>query len=347
MDSILSVEFVALHLVDRQQPGPKYCKKAFSLEDFKDPDDRAVLEKFFNQHLSDILGAEESKRTRAAVFKTDSKLQAYFNKINQDPECFYPISREIATHLYESSAGTTASPGVLLIIWVRNTEDKTPYLVLLKLDPSQSDLVGLEHNPDGSLLLDLAVHHIDLTLPASGERVLKWAILPHPNRPGLDVKVKDEQGRADTAQYFMNFIGCTERSSQKEQSRGLLEALTVVAEACHPDVDVKPIVQGIVEELVEEKIVSPEVVLQKVEESGELPNFQEQAFREKLDDTKSSDLHIDGKSLTQTRLEYHLSNGIIIRGNWAAVENLVDIKLIDDGGFEFVIRTPKYEKKYV
>jgi len=99
--------------------------------------------------------------------------------------------------------------------------------------------------------------------------------------------------------------------------------------------------------LKEEEVISPEVVLEKVEECGQLPNFEEHAFRENLDKNKIADLYLIGKTLSQTRVEYHLSNGIVIKGTWVAVENLVQVKSLDGGGFEFTIQSPKFEKKYV
>jgi hypothetical protein len=197
------------------------------------------------------------------------------------------------------------------------------------------------------MLLDLAVHHVELALPSTGERVLKWAILPHPTREGIDAKVHDEQGRADTARYFMKFLGCSGQSSEKVQALGLLEALPFVAETCHPGMVFQPVVMQVLDKLEDEPLITPEVVLRKVEESGGLPNFKESVFRASLEDHKAADLKIPGKTLARTRVEYRLTNGITIRGPRAAVESLVQVRKLEAGGFEFLIQTPSFKKKYV
>lgn len=346
MDDRFRVECVALHLVDRRLPGPRFCARAITPADFQDPQDRQAIQIFFSQHFEQMWTIEEGRRTRAAAFQPQSVLRGCYDDILREEGYFYPRSCEIAQRLYDVSHGTTASPGVLIVVKASQVGEDRPFLGLLKLDPGPSFLVSLDKNPDGTLLLDLAVHHVEMTLPSASERVLKWAVLPHPSRRGIDAKVRDEQGRADTARYFMDFLGVAELATEKEQTYGLLDALPEVVEACHPGLVYQPILQGVLADLEQELVITPEVVVHKVKENGQLPNFKEAAFTASLEEHGAAGLNIPGKALSATKIEYRLSNGITIRGPRAAVESMVKITKREDGSIEFTIQAPSYERKY-
>ena len=346
MNSGFSIERVALHLVDRQLPGPQFAEQEVDLAAFHRPEDVEALESFFSGHLDKIWTAREGRRTRAASFGELADMRRYYEELTEDTMQFFQRSRDMAQRLYDVSRGRRTSPGLLMVLWFRATGDERQFLGLLKMDPGRSDKITLRQDEVGSVLLDLAVRHIEQALPDPSDRVLKWAVIPHPTRPAFDVKVKDEESGADPAQYFMAFLGCEAKPSERQQARGLLEALPIYAQEYHAEEDWEAAVREVVEELEEEPLITPEVVVEKIQELGVLEGFQEQAFRDKLVGFGAGELYVSSAILRVAKLQYRLPSGIIIKGPHAAMESLVQIVSMD-GDTEFRIRTPSYEKSYV
>ena len=102
----------------------------------------------------------------------------------------------------------------------------------------------------------------------------------------------------------------------------------------------------LVQELSDEPVITPDVVVKKVEETGVLEGFQEQAFCEKLAAFEAEDLYISSSSLRAVQIQYRLSNEIVIKGPRDVMESLVQIVPVN-GEVEFRIRAASYRKSYV
>ncbi len=234
-----------------------------------------------------------------------------------------------------------------MVLWFQVSEDERPFLGLFKMDPGRSERVALQQDEAGNVLLRLAVRYIEQALPDPRDRVLKWAVIPHPTRRAFDVKAKDEQGGSDPAQYFIDFLDCKCRPSEKKHAHGLLRALSGYAQEQHAAEDWRTAVYELVQELGDEPVITPDVVVKKGEETGVLESFQEQAFRKKLVDFEAEDLYISSSSLRAVKIQYDLSNGIVIRGPRDVMESLVQIVPVNGEEVEFHIRAASYSKNYV
>jgi Nucleoid-associated protein len=340
------VERIALHLVDRQLSCPRFSPHEVDLAAFTRLDDLEAIESFFFGHLTEVWTASEGSRTRAATFGQMADMRHYYDELTHDISQFFLRSCTMAQRLYDVSHGLRTSPGLLMILWVRKTGDPRPFLTLFKMDPGRTDKITLRIDAAGEILLDLAVHHIEQTLPDTSDRVLKWAVIPHPTRHTFDVKVKDKEGGADLAQYFMTFLGCEARSTEKQQVQSLLEALPAYAQDYHAHEDWETGVREVIKELESAPIITPEVVTKKVQELNVFEGFQVEAFRSTLANFKAADLDISPKVLRATKIEYELPSGILIRGPIAAMESFVK-PIPQNGDIEFRIRTPSYDKRYV
>ena len=346
MNSGFSVERVALHLVDRQLPGPQFAEQEVDLAAFHRPEDVEALQGFFSGHLNEVWMAQEGRRTRAASFTELADMRQYYEELLRDTPQFFQRSRDMAQRLHDVSRGRRTSRGLLMVLWLRSTGDERQFLGLFKMDPGRSDKITLRQDEVGNVLLDLAVRHIEQALPDPGDRILKWAVIPHPTRPAVEFKVKDQESGAAPAQYFMTFLGCEARPSEKQQARGILEALPTYAQEYHAEEDWETAVREVVEELEEEPVITPEVVVEIIQELDVLDGFQEVAFRDKLVEFEAEELYVSSAILRAAKVQYRLPSGIIIKGPRAAMESLIQIVPMD-GDIEFRIRTPSYKKSYV
>ena len=217
IDANMSVEItidkVALHLVDTSLDGPILSKEEINLSSPDKAEDIKVLNDFFKGHIERIWLDKESQKTCAASFKESSDVRDFYAKIIENRSQFFKHTCEMARQLYVASPNT-ASKGILMILLFSVGTESSPFLGLLKMDPGRKDTITLEEDNEGNILLDLAVRTIKQALPdPRGEKILKWAVIPHPSRRTFDLKVKDEQGGTDRAKYFMKFLGCEERPS--------------------------------------------------------------------------------------------------------------------------------------
>jgi nucleoid-associated protein YejK len=327
-----SIERVALHLVDRNMAQPGLATGEINLEVFDRARDREVLRNFFSGHLTKVWTTTEGRRTFAAKFDRSSVMRQYYQELSRDTSSFFERSCDIARRLHSSSQKRRASRGLLMVLWFQVSEDERPFLGLFKMDPGRSERVALQQDEAG---------------PDPRDRVLKWAVIPHPTRRAFDVKAKDEQGGSDPAQYFIDFLDCKCRPSEKKHTEGFLRALAGYAQEQHATEDWRTAVYELVQELGDEPVITPDVVVKKVEETGVLESFQEQAFRKKLVDFEAEDLYISSSSLRAVKIQYDLSNGIVIRGPRDVMESLVQIVPVNGEEVEFRIRAASYRKNYV
>jgi nucleoid-associated protein YejK len=346
MSDAFEIEHVALHLINREQRGPRFSNKEIDLSVFTKKEDIEAINNFFSGHLKKIWDAPEGRRTRAATFTELSMMNQYFKDMVETPAQFFEVSRHMAQRLYDVSKSVPSSPGLLMIILFKIRGSKTHYLALFKMDPGKTEKVVLRQDQAGQTLLDLAVRHIERVLPDPDDRILKWAVMPHPTRLAFDAKVKDQEARIEPAQYFMTFLGCEARPNEKNQIAGLLSILTTYTQKNHPDEDWGATNQEIMRELESEPVITPKVMVDKIEEMEILPGFQGDKFIQHVKEADAEDLYVSSNTLRSIKIEYKLPSDIIIRGPRAVMESIVDIIKVNRE-YEFRIRTPDYDKKYV
>jgi hypothetical protein len=346
MDPIFSVDRIALHFVDRRLSEPKLAKREVALSSFTREEDISTLNRFFDGHLTSAWKSDEGRVTLAASFSPGAFLQQYHKDLSQDPNLFFTYSCEIAKRLHNASRGTRASPGVLMALLFHEEGDGQHYLGLFKMDPGTADKVTLVRDHAGEVLLDLAVQHIEQSFPDPDDKVLKWAIIPHPTRLKYDLKVKDEQGGADPAQYFMSFLGCAPGLSEKKQVAAVLDHLAGYTAQHHPQDDVQGVIEEVLEELVSQETITTETLVDAIKHQGGLTDFDESVFRQSLAEAQVGEVSVTPAIVRAVKVQYSLPSGITIKGPRAAIEKLVEIVQID-GGYEFRIRTPNYERDYV
>lgn len=342
MEQTFTVDRVAIHLVDRKLPAPRFSSRAVDLDSYS-PDDREALNRFFDGHLSRAWTAEEGARTRAAQLHEDSRVGAHFEALKGDPASFFERSRKMAQHLHDLARRKNTSPGLLMVLGFRRHGDRRRFLGLFKMDPGRTDAVTLREDATGQLLLELSVEHIDHALPDPEAGVLKWAILPHPTRPSFDVKVKDQEGPADLARYFTDFLGCRPRRTEKQQLQVVLHLLEAYGREAHPDEDWKAAKDAVVQDLARTPHVTSETVQEALAHSG-LEGVQTDRFRDMLREEDAEDLDFDGTELTGYKVRWELSNDVVIEAPWGA-QDLVRVRELD-GEVEFCVRAAGYEKKY-
>lgn len=330
------VKQVALHPVSKSQPQP--ATQQIALSSFP-PDDQKAIQEFFASHLKHIWIANEARTISSAQFDGKSDIQKYYQDVNSNPANFFADSCDMANLLNQASKGTNASDGVLMVLWFTADGDDRNFLTLMKMEPARADRIALTSK--GKQLLSLAVRHIDAALPEPGDKVLKWAITPHPNRPSYNVKVRDEE----LALYFMKFLGCAPRLSERKQIEKIVEILPKYTLQYHPSAT--SAVPAVLDELDQALLITPDLVINKLRQTKKYRNFDEKKFRDELDQAQIGDLAVSVNAWKATKIQYRLPSGIVIKGPRSVMENQVDV--IDRGDeVEFKIRSPKnYEKSYV
>lgn len=346
MDPTFTVDRIALHFVDRHLSEPELAKHEVDLTSFSETEDATTLAQFFAGHLTAVWKSEEGRSTLAASFLAGATLPQYYKDLCQNPDRFFSYSCDIARSLHQASRGTRASPGVLMALLFREQGDSKTYFGLLKMDPGTADKVTLVRDRTGEFLLGLAVQHIRQSFPDPGDKVLKWAVVPHPTRSKYDLKVKDEQGGADPAQYFMSFLGCIPKLSEKKQAVALIELLTGYTAQHHPQDDAQGAIEEVLESLVNQETITAETLVDSIKHQGGLTNFDESEFRRSLAKTEVGEVSVAPAVVRAVKVRFTLPSEITIKGPRAAIERLVEIVQVD-GGYEFRIRTPNFARDYV
>lgn len=339
-----TVERVALHMVTAKDY--KLAAKEVTMADYGDTEDARVIKHFFAGHLDHIWNASEAATTCSARFTDTSVIRSFYEGMCQKDTDFFDHSCRMAKMLHEKARGTRATPGLLLLLWVSVPDEPKKYLAMFKMDPGRADKIALREG-NGAALFNLAVQHIEQALPDPGDQVLKWAVTPHPNRQAFHLKVRDQEGKAEPARYFMDFLGCERRLSERKQISAILSVLSKYVEQHHAGLNLKAALPRVMEELETVPLLTPKVVVSKIKKSGTLPNFNEKAFLTKLDESNLTDLYVSSSALKATKIEYKLPSGITIKGPRSVVESIVEVTDYPGGGAEFRIRTPSYDKKYV
>ena len=218
-----------------------------------------------------------------------------------------------------------------MALWFRAPSDRRQFLALFKMDPGRSDTIALR-SQGSELLLDLAVQHIDQALPEPGDRVLKWAVTPHPNRL-YDVKIRDSQSTPDPAIYFTKFLGCEPRKTEKQQIDDLIRGL--------PPAHVGKLLPRIGDV----GHVDGQVSFDSIQQSSALTESQIGNLETKLVAAGSRDLVVSAKALRTVKFVYRLSNDIVIKGPLSA-KSSVTFTRFGDNDVEFHIRANSFEEFY-
>jgi len=347
MPNGFEIHSIAIHLVDKKNPGPdgaaRHSPKEVVSRDYS-PADWKSIQTFLAGHLSRAFQAAEGTRSMPARFDPGSDILRLYKALSaRQAAPFFDHSKAMADLLFQKSPGN-ASKGLLLVLWFRTDDDPRPLLGLFKLDPGKRDQIVLESD----LLVRLAVEHIDLALPESDEAVLKWALVPHPGRREGDppfLKVRDEQRPgAELAIYFMNFLGCAQSPSARRQAQSVFEVLEAYGQTVHPKQNWRPRLGRLLKSLEPEKTVTPESLIEAVKATGVFTQLKEDVLATELASSDAVALQIDGKILGDVYLKYVLPSDITIRGPVGAMRSLVQVERVD-GGYEFRLTAPSYKEK--
>jgi hypothetical protein len=140
------VERIALHLVDRSLPEPRFSRREIDLSAYERPEDRQALAEFFAGHLEDVWKAEESLRTRTAFLDADSQVKSCYLELLGDLDRFFDISHHLAQRLHDVSKGVTSAKGLLMVIWFQRQGYEQPFLGLFKMDhgPAEKIILHME-----------------------------------------------------------------------------------------------------------------------------------------------------------------------------------------------------------
>jgi len=351
MPIAFDIQRIAIHLVDMKdkkdkKEEPRYSKAEVKLDDYPTEQQKTIRD-FLTGHIERAWGAEESKRTRPANFQDDSSVRAFYAQLMGDGDGFFEVSKRLAKSLYDLSPAN-ASRGLLLVLWFTLPDAPQKFLGLFKLDPGRRDQIALDET-----LLRLAVRSIKEALPEPGDRVLKWALIPHPPVEGapspFELKLRDEQQRGkDAAVYFEKFLGCEARSTVKQEIGAAFQAIEEYAGERNQGEAWQRKVEPLLRNLwTREEAVTPEAMVDEVEKAAIFTGFDRPALQAKLSSSDARAMTVPPARFQQARIRYELiPSGIVISGPAEAMEDEQQVKVMDvAGGREIRIFTPTLRKK--
>ena len=305
---------LCLHLIDPEQPAPTLSDGPLHVSQVCDE-----LVDFVQRHLGRMLRSAETRRTRAAQVHADSPLPDWRQRALIDDRSCFAASCEMATALHAESPNT-ASAGLLAVTVAIDAETQKQFFAAFKFRASQSYKIQLTAGA-GSFELD--VRQLDNCLPEPDEqRLYKAALMPHPQRDDVALKVHDDQSRAEPAQHFTRFLGCTLLETEKAQVSGVMEALGRYADD-DPERDTpftfNQELLGKVPDLfdrltAEREPVTYQSLVDAVEEVGVFTDFSPSNFGAELARTPAVGLQAQPESFERARMRYVLPNGITIAG---------------------------------
>lgn len=300
---------------------------------------REIIERYLNEHLERAWTLPESGRTLSANFTPESVVKKAWNRVLKNPVRFMDEGRGLAERLLQETP-PWASPGVLLLLFFK--AGGTPYLGLFKLDPGAHDRIWLKTGPAGKLLLELAAKHVRYELPEPGERVLKWAITPHPSNPEYQIKLRDEQG-PELAIYFARFLECEDYIPEPDQASTVIERALTHARDKERLAQVPQAIQQLLAKAAQAgRAIDLDELMNWLAEVGLVEAGDRDAFEDTLADTPAERLRVASDVLQRLRVEYRLKPcSLVISGNIADVLSLVDVT--EQGGqYRFCMEAPDY-----
>ena len=338
MPDDFKLQALCIHLIDPEQAGASLSDGPLPVSQL-----REELSDFVQRHLGHLLGGTETRRTRAAQIYADSRVPGWRERALADDDSCFAVSSEMADALHEETP-STASTGLLAVTVFHDVETERQYFAAFKFRSSQSYKIQLASSVDG---FSLDVRELDNCLPEPDEqRLYKAALIPHPQRTDAALKVHDDQTRAEPAQYFTRFLGCSLLETGKAQVRGVFDALESYAGREHEEPvpftfnqDMLDKVPDLFDRLMAEReSVTYETLVDAVEEAGVFEDFSPSDFAAELQRTPAAALQAQPQSFEEARMRYVLPSGITIAGPAQTVMREV---LLDETreGVEFRIRS--------
>ena len=347
----IEIKHLAIHLVDKKDKkleGPKLSKQEFLLASLKGSIEGEKVEKFFKNHLEEIMGAKEGeKKVYSANFGKDSFICASYEAIKKDEKQFFLQSCKMAQQLYVATPGA-ASAGLLVVLFFNVNGKDDPFLGLLKMDLREEDKITLSWDEKANSA-SLIVKFIDNVLPDVGEKVLKWAVLPNPTCLEINILLRDAQ-TPGVAYYFKDFLGCITEPKEGIQRKGLFNAIEIYAQEYAKEVLPDTAVRTIANKLSETDmmIITPEVIIEEIREIGIFKKFDGEVFGKMLEKEANSEIiHIFPDKIRDTEVEFTLTNGIKIRTPYSEIGNSLKIEEYPNKSVFTIETAPKFERKYV
>jgi nucleoid-associated protein YejK len=342
-----AIDKLAIHFVDPSQDLPLLSDNEVDLSAFNEEEWKAVI-RYFDIHLRKSWRASEGTKTVAAMFSAGSEVKKSYTEIKADRSKFFENSQSLAKHFHTIVKGRDKIlAGLLIFLWVHHLDDEKDFMAIYKVETDVKNNIAFQRREDaGKVLLGIVVRPVESVLPDPRDRVLKWVIAPHPTRKGFDLKVRDEVTK-NIAAYFFSFLGCEAKKTEKEQVVELLKAIPNYVEQYYPDLDEEITTKELLDLVEEESFVTTSIILEKIDESGKLEDFQKDDLEKVLSDSKIENLSFSTGVLRNLQLEYTLSSKIVIKGPVDVMESLVQEEELESGEIEISIRTDSIEKKYV
>jgi hypothetical protein len=285
MSAAFELMRLAIHYVDRSADEPVYapCEQDVAAL-------HPAIAEFMTDLVLEVWEAPDTGTTRSGYFAPDDhpRLGPSFVKGRRDQllrpgkDGFFTASRELAHHLHRRSH-PRASPGLLAVMQFLAPGAGDPFAALLKIRHRDARFVRVLSDA----LTQLEVEQVENMLV---HEIQKGAIIPHPHKPGYDLKVIDKQATDDPAVYFTeSFLGCSTKKSDEHQVIRLVPEMRKYAALRELPVATEELPQVVAALQKQRGNVTTAVVARAIQERGALgPDFQPDDFQTYVD--KESDL---------------------------------------------------------
>ncbi len=217
------IDEMIVHILDTSQPEPVLSEISLPLAG------RPDLRKYFESHIKNSI---EDSAAKAAIFKGESKggeTESICLAVMGGRLSLIEGSQALARMLFAIMAKDgRISPGDLAVCLFRTSGDSSPYLGLLKIDPSPAYAHTFEER-DGKRLVGFAIR--EKVMPSTKERLQKCAfVLPVKDRGiGYHMIVLDRQIKqldGETAQFFLQrFLGAEQAMDDRQKTRNFYYSL--------------------------------------------------------------------------------------------------------------------------
>ena len=191
--------------------------------------------------------------------------------------------------------------------------------------------------------LELAARRVEYELPQPGDRVLKWAVMPHPTNEEFEIKLRDEQGDREPAFYFIDFLECRDYASGGWQAAQAIElVLQHSKEKRRLQAARKGATQVATNASHSQEAVTLPTLLEWIKDSGLVREAELDAFEERIRSSPAAGLRARPEMFKRLRLTYELSTGIKVSGT--LLEVLGQVK-VQHGGqlYRFSFDSQDYE----
>lgn len=200
----VKIQSAIVHLVDSVKSELTLSSRSLAVGKGSD------LAEYFQDHIKNSLS---NPSARTATFASESLFEPIAKKAISSPSKFIETSKEIATHLYESSDKRISSGAVAICLYSSPQEPKvTRFLAVLKLDPADGFHPVEKTDAKGDVWVEFK--KVKDVVPSKNEKLLKCAFIrPRPKNVAMDydMVVLDRQSAGKTsepAKFFMQkFLG--------------------------------------------------------------------------------------------------------------------------------------------